>query len=80
MMLDPLQKLLECGPAGIWPGLSFPLPSTVVNSLVTGLQTQLSPLLGSFPEQGFLGLLTDFSYLACSPGLVVIFFANRGSY
>lgn len=67
VLLDPLQKLLECGPAGIWPGLSFPLPSHVVNSPVTGLQTQLASLLGSFPELGFLGLLTDFSYLACSP-------------
>lgn len=44
-----------------------PLPSHVVNSPVTGLQTQLASLLGSFPELGFLGLLTDFSYLACSP-------------
>lgn len=44
-----------------------PLPSHVVNSPVTGLQIQLTSLLGSFPELGFLGLLTDFSYLACSP-------------
>lgn len=44
-----------------------PLPSHVVNSPVTGLQTQLASLLGSFPELGFLGLLIDFSYLACSP-------------
>lgn len=38
VLLDPLQKLLECGPAGIWPGLSFP-PSITCGELTSDRAT-----------------------------------------